>query len=54
MNKVAKFSLKNNFGTPEGILFEHFLPWIWKIMQAFQDQEEYENKPIAPEGLRYS
>ena len=25
-------------GAPEGLSFEHFLPWIHKIMLAYQDE----------------
>src|SRR5436309_2852957 len=33
---------------PDAFLFEPFLPWIWKIMLAYQEQEETGNKQSAP------
>ncbi len=39
---------------PDALLFEHFLPWIWKIILAYQEQEETETENYSPEGIRYS
>jgi len=39
---------------PERLSFEHFLPWIYKIMLAYQEQEELETENYSPEGIRYS
>ncbi len=38
---------------PERLVFEHFLPWIWKIMLAYQEQEEGESDEFAPK-INYS
>gem|GEM_PF-5065698 len=39
---------------PDPLLFEPFLPWIYKIMLAYQEQEEPENGSSKPDGIRYS
>ena len=39
---------------PERLSFEHFLPWIYKIMLAYLEQEETESENYSPEGIRYS
>lgn len=41
-------------GAPERLSFGHFLPWIWKIMQAYQSSSELEFGQIKPEGITYS
>ena len=41
-------------GAPEGLSFEHFLPWIDKIMFAYQDKEGPENDELVPQGTNFS
>ena len=41
-------------GAPGLFLFEHFLPWIYKIMLAYQEQKEKENDFLISTGTKYS
>jgi len=39
----------------EGLsLIEHFLPWIYQIMLAYQELETSENDPFAPKTNKFS
>ncbi len=42
------------FCAPEGLSFEHFLPWIDKIMLAYQDNKGSEKDEIVPQGTKFS
>jgi len=39
---------------PDALLFEHFLPWIQKIMLAYEIISGDEADPFPPEGTRFS
>ena len=39
---------------PDALLFEHFLPWIQKIMLAYEIISGDEKDPLPPEGTRFS
>ena len=38
----------------EGLSFEHFLPWIWKIMLSYQDKEDHEKDDLLPHDTNFS
>lgn len=42
------------FTIPDASLFEHFLPWIQKIMLAYEIISGDETDPFPPEGTRFS
>ena len=35
-----------------GLSFEHFLPWIWKIMIAYQDNDD-EKDDLLPQNANF-
>ena len=39
---------------PDALLFEHLLPWIQKIMIAYEIKSDHENDEIPPHGSKYS
>ena len=39
---------------PDALLFEHFLPWIKKIMVAYQEPEVTENDQFVPKDSKFS
>jgi hypothetical protein len=45
---------KDSFSAPDAFSFEHFLPWIWKIMLAYQDSENNENDEFTPRDSKFS
>ena len=50
-------SMLGFFSTPAApglFLIELFLPWIEKIMFAYQEQKELENDLFNPKGIKYS
>ena len=42
------------FGTPDAFLFEHFLPWLYKIMIAYQNQQDIQDDELIPQGNKFS
>ena len=36
-------------GGPESLSFEHFLPSIWKLVLAYQDQEQENYEQMLPQ-----
>jgi hypothetical protein len=41
-------------GAPDALSFEHFLPWIWKIMLAYQDPDKKCGEEMLPQGTSFS
>jgi len=41
-------------GAPDEHSFEHFLPWIYKIMLTYQDEEQSDSKQMLPQGASFS
>ena len=39
---------------PERLSFEHFLPWIYKIILDYQEPKDFDNEQSTLEGIRYS
>ena len=39
---------------PWGLSFEHFLPWIQKLILVYQDQEDTQNDQFIPPGTTVS
>lgn len=38
----------------EGLSFELFLPWIWKIMLSYQNKEDHERDDLLPQDTNFS
>lgn len=43
-----------SLGAPDASLFEHFLPWIQKIMLAYEIKSTDEKDLFPPEGTIFS
>ena len=39
---------------PDAFSFEHFLPWIYKIMLTYQDSEKHTGEEMLPQGSSFS
>jgi hypothetical protein len=44
----------NGNSAPEELVFEHFLPWIQKIMLAYEIRSTDETDPFPPKGTMFS
>ena len=44
----------NFFSGPDALSFEHFLPWIWKIMLAYDDPDKNSGEEMLPQGTSFS
>jgi len=40
--------------TLDALSFEHFLPWIQKLMLAYQDEKSVNSEELLPQGASYS
>jgi hypothetical protein len=40
--------------TASAFSFEHFLPWIYKIIISYQEQRNIKNDIFSPENIKYS
>ena len=45
---------KSSFSAPEGLSFEHFLPWIWKLVLVYQDPDNNNGEQMLPQGTSFS
>ena len=39
---------------PDALSFEHFLPWIWKLVLVYQDKENDTDEQMLPQGASFS
>ena len=51
-----KFQKKQEIssGAPDALSFEHFLPWIWKLVLVYQEQDSVTDDQILPQGASFS
>jgi hypothetical protein len=42
------------FSAPDALSFEHFLPWIYKIMLAYQAPDNSNIDQMLPHGTSFS
>lgn len=45
--------MRKNISAPDASLFELFLPWIQKIMQAYEIQSESEDDLFSPKSTKF-
>ena len=45
---------ESSLGAPDALSFEHFLPWIWKIILAYQDPDSNNGEQMLPQGTSFS
>ena len=43
-----------SFSAPDALSFEHFLPWIHKIILAYQDSDKSNAEQMLPQGTSFS
>jgi hypothetical protein len=58
---MVQYSRKSNkilnllfSSAPDALSFEHFLPWIWKIMLAYQEPDKKCSEEMLPQGTGFS
>ena len=46
--------LEASYCAPDALSFEHFLPWIWKLVLVYQDQDSVTDDQMLPQGASFS
>ena len=54
MIKTYNLCIKNVFGAPDALSFEHFLPWVWKLVLIYQDEGSTSDDLMLPQGASFS
>ncbi|OGG16064.1 hypothetical protein A3D77_01990 [Candidatus Gottesmanbacteria bacterium RIFCSPHIGHO2_02_FULL_39_11] len=51
---MTDYAGNSHASAPEEPVIEHFLPWIQKIMLAYEIKSTDETDPFPPEGIKLS